>query len=115
MPPQYSERLLSEINSPQNRIFDIKMSIKSDESFGFNTEIVDWTEKEVQLRLVFDDPLKVSRDDLNDEIHIKLIDASMFVSKLTNESLDAETASAGVKASLPRQLPAGLIEEEIQQ
>ena len=114
VPPQYSERLLCEINSPKNRMFDIEMSINSEECFGYNTEIVEWTENEVQLRLVFDDPLKVSRGDSNDQMQIRLIDASMFVSKLTGESLDAETASAGVKVSVPRQMPEGIVEEEIQ-
>ena len=44
-------------------MFDIEMSINSEECFGYNTEIVEWTENEVQLRLVFDNPLKVSRGD----------------------------------------------------
>ena len=47
-------------------------------------------------------------------MQIRLIDASMFVSQLTGESLDAETASVGVKFSVPRQMPAGLVEEQIQ-
>ena len=47
VPPQYSERLLCETNSPQNQIFEVVMSVNSDACVSWNTEIVEWTESEV--------------------------------------------------------------------
>ena len=89
------------------------MDVKSDACLAYNTEIVEWTESEVQIRLVFDDPLQVSRGLYNDEMTLRVADPSMFVSQLTGETLDEETASSGTKGSIPRQLPIGVVEEEI--
>ena len=65
------------------------------------------------VQIDFDDPYLVSQGDLNDQCKVQLCDTSQIVSELSGEPLPKENSK--VFAPIPRQLPHGVKEEEVQQ
>ena len=81
-------------------------------SLQYSVVLQDWTEDDIKLKIDFKDPLQVSQGDMSDSIKIKVVQPSLFVSAVSGKSLQAED-SALKSASIPRQLPKGIVEEDL--
>jgi hypothetical protein len=96
-------------------LFDI--SYGSAEPIGYSTELLQWTSTQVDVKLTFDNPFEVSRGRTNDQLRMRVANPGMFVAKSSGEPLaqDAVTEKEGMMVNMPRQLPEGVDEEEVQE
>lgn len=79
--------------------------------YGFEVEIVSFTADQVELRFEFDFPLMISRGPIPDEMLIKFVDTSLFVSQENGETLPE---GLELRFTLPKQFPDPDVEANVE-
>ena len=78
-------------------IFDIKFAAKSDEEtdkLGYYLLLEKWTETEFAYKVVFDDPLSISKGQEPDNILLDVKNPGLFISAASGEKVDPVQANA---------------------
>ena len=87
-------------------IIDVIIISKSETKSDYSLILKRWTSTEMDIKILFDNPLLVSQKDL-DTVNCEIVNPFLFVSKATGDYISSKTEYF-FSSLIPKQMPEGV-------